>query len=564
MPQNRNDDPDRDRGKDEILRQRVMALVAPLPARKVYDLLRQVGRLAFPGQTNRLEIVKLTVVEYLNRRRPQRARRLFTELFEPILVGDPVLLRAKRMIPGMLQRVDAAGLWGALGRTAFAKTADTVQRRLDEMAETEVLEDVFHEPEVQTLRQHLREQAVEIITKYLKDRRQLPEFLESINRRRLSEAREQVLYLDAVAPVDPHFLQFVIEYLSAGDACISVLNECFLNEHSGVQFAAVEPGADTESEAERVAAKLHRAARVLHESVVTPQTRSELGQLAPLAALNVGRQYRAVALYVRESGFQGAADDVFVVEALMAHFAACCAAVSTMFMSVLKLDTRLPGASIRFTAREVAELEEAMRRLARMIPALITAGLLENRVTEPVYRQIWQELARFIAERLLPVLMQRLTVAMVQRTGLSVDHKDVVWLLRLIWDWHQMGRSHDQAFGVFDKWREHLQVDMELAVTKAVRFEDGEALAERLDHLLRLNEIAMVFNLRIAHYLSVSSQNVARMMTYSLDQHLEMPVDERELVVDYLGLVRAEIARSRNWRSAELADLLRLAEARGL
>jgi len=162
------------------------------------------------------------------------------------------------------------------------------------------------------------------------------------------------------------------------------------------------------------------------------------------------------------------------------------------------------------------------------------------------------------------VAIQRATVAMTQRANASVDHRDIVWLLRLIWGWHRLARTHDQSFPVFETWRDHLLEDMEMAVAKAIRIEEGEAIGDRLDHLLRLNEIAMVFNRRVAQYLSVSSQNVVRMMAYSLEQHLEMSPDERVLVVDYLGLVRAEIARSRHWRSPELADLLQRAAARGL
>ncbi len=555
MPLNRIDDPARERTTD-TLQQRVMALLGLLPARQVRELLRQVSGLR-QVSSSRLDVVRHAVIEYLNRRRPQRSRRLFTELFQPILTADAVLLRARRLIPGMVQRADVAGLWTALGGTAFARTADAVQKRLDELAATTVLDDVFQNPEVEPLRQQLREHAIRVLEHLLAEGHQPKDFLESLNRRRLTEARPQTLYLETIAPADLSFLRFVTEYLAVAEACRPILGDSLAGPEG-------ESGSEAEAEAERTAAHLNQAATRLRESVLTPQTRSELRQLAPLVALNVGHRYQGVALYIRENGYQGDADDAFIIEALVAHFAACCAVLPAILGNALKLETRLPTASIRLTVREIAEVEAALHRLARLLPALIVAGLLENRLTEPVFRFIWQDLARFLSDRLVPVAVQRATVVMTQRAGASVDHKDVVWLLRLIWNWHQLARSHDQSFPIFDRWRDHMLADLEVAVEKAVRFEDGEAVEERLNHLLRLNEIAIIFNRRLSRYLSVSSQNVARMVACSLGRQQEMSVEERALAIDFLGLVRTEVGRSRNWRSPELAELLRLAEARGL
>ncbi len=560
----RNDDPTQG-PVDESLRQRVMALVAPLPAPKVRDLLRQVSRLAFPGHASRAEIVKRTVIEYLNRRRPQRARRLFTELFEPILVGDPLFLRARRVIPGMVQRVDVAGLWAALDHTEFAKTADMVQHRLDEMAETEVLDDVFHEPETEILRQCLCQRAVEVIGRCLGDHRKQLAFLEAINLRRLSEAREGALHTTLIAPVEASFLRFVVEYLAATALCGPILKEHLIaasHDHDALPLSGRD-GSVEGDDAERVASQLRRGVQAFRDTVVTPQARSELVLLVPLTALNVGRQYRAVGLYLRQNGFRDDGDDVFVIEAMMTHFAACCANLSAILGGTLKFDTRLPGALIRFTAREKAELEQTMDCLFHVMPALGLAGFLGNSVTGPIFAHLWQDLGRFLSERLVPVVMRRLAVIMTQRADAAPDYKEVVWLLRLIWGWHLFARTQDQAFGAFDAWLDQVREDLEASVGKAVRMEAGEAVAGRFDHLLRLNEIALVFNLRLAQYLSVSSRNVVDMMAYGLGQRAGMSPDERLLVVDYLDLVRAEVSRSRHWKSPELTDLLKVAAARG-
>lgn len=70
MPLNRIDDPARERTTD-TLQQRVMALLGLLPARQVRELLRQVSGLR-QVSSSRLDVVRHAVIEYLNRRRPQR------------------------------------------------------------------------------------------------------------------------------------------------------------------------------------------------------------------------------------------------------------------------------------------------------------------------------------------------------------------------------------------------------------------------------------------------------------------------------------------------------------
>ncbi len=203
-------DPD-DVPPNDPIKQKVMSLVAPLPVRMVYKVLRHLYDFSVTESPERLERVKHTFIEYLNKRRPQRARRLFTDLFEPILIGDAVLLRARRMIPGAIQRVDAAGLWVALNRTGFADVAARVQHRLDEMAATALLDDVFQDPEALELRGRLRNEAVRVLAAHLTDARALSGFLEALNHKRLTEARRQALYLGGVAPADASFHAYPVD-----------------------------------------------------------------------------------------------------------------------------------------------------------------------------------------------------------------------------------------------------------------------------------------------------------------------------------------------------------------
>jgi hypothetical protein len=538
----------------DSVKERVKSLLAPLPLRFVHDVLRQVGRLSFSGPADRLEMVKHTFVEYLNNRRPNRSRRLFTDLFTPVLISDSVLLRAKRPIPGVIQRVDAAGLWDALARYAFPDLVIKVQRALDELATNQLLDDVFKSPEASALKERMRIEAVRYLRQLLTDDRHLPGFLDVLNRKRLAEGRKVALYLDTIAPMDRGFIQFVHDFLVLSEECDAYLR--------GLTVAPTTT-AWSELEAERAAEKLVAAVEDMRETLALPGIRSELPLLAPLATLSVSQQYGAVALYIRETGISNGHSG-YVIEALIGHFSACCTTLCEVLNRALKLDERLAGASIKVTGREMTELDGALRRLTQLMPAMIVGGIMENRHTEPAFRFIWQDLARFISERLLMIANQRANVLIMARQMPALDHKDVLWLIRLIWNWHQLARTYDQSLPVFEKWREHLIEDLRLAVEKASRVEEGDALIDRMAHLLRLNDLGRIFGYRIAPLLSVSSQNIGRMMALWLEGHPEMPADDRALIGDYMGMVRFEMARSRNWRSPELMDLLKLAEAQGL
>lgn len=545
------------------VKERVMSIVAPLPLRFVYEVLRQVCRMPFGGRPDRLEEVKHTFVEYLNTRRPQRARRLFTDLFAPILVSDGVLLRAKRPIPGAVQRADAAGLWAGFSRYGFPDLVAKVQGSLDAMAADALLDDVFKSPEAQELQRRMAEEAVRYLNRLLAEGRQVVTFLDFVNRKRLVEARRMALFLESLAPVDRPFLVFVRDYLAAGEACAAYLRH-HLGEPGDGAITRPAETAWSELEAERRAETMIRAVEEMGETLVPSDCRSELPVLVALATLNVGRQYGAAALYVRESGSPDGVT-AYVVEALLGHFAACCVTIAEVLKAALKLDERLPGASVKLTGREMAEIDDVMHRLALVMPALIVGGILENRQTEPVFRYLWDELARFLGERLAVVVAQRITVDVSTRRNATLDHRDMVWLARLIWTWHQLARTYDQSFGMFDKWRDHILEDVRIAVEQASRLEDGETLAERLGHLLRLNEITAVFGQRITRHLSLASQNVARMMLISLEALApETDPEERALLIDFIALARAEKVRSKHWHSEELGNLLELARARGL
>ena len=324
----------------------------------VGDILRRLRGLCAPGSSGS----GAGIVGFLNVRRPQRARRLFTDLFTPVLAeDDPVLLRCARPVPGLIQRVDLAGLWVALECSSFTELTAGVQSALDEQAADTLLDEVLKSPEALEGQRRMRDAALRTLDELLQDGRDLSGFLDLLNRERLAEARRQVSGLEALAPLGRPFLRFVCDYLRVSERCAG-------------QLAASNGDA-------------------------------EANTFAALIALNVGRQYGAVALMLRDHGRPKP-----VVDALIAHFSACCAS----------LGERLYG--------NAAISDDGLGRLTLILPALIVAGVLEDPESGAVFRSDWRRLAGAVEAGL----------------AAAPARGDAGEVLRLAGAWHQLARTYDQ------------------------------------------------------------------------------------------------------------------------
>ena len=90
---------------DDALRDKINELVARLPASLVYNLLSEIeGMDGEPPE--RLRLVRQYVIEYLNRQRTNRARRLFTRATAALLRAEvnhrtaaPLLRHQRRNAP---------------------------------------------------------------------------------------------------------------------------------------------------------------------------------------------------------------------------------------------------------------------------------------------------------------------------------------------------------------------------------------------------------------------------------------------------------------------------------
>jgi hypothetical protein len=299
------------------------------------------------------------------------------------------------------------------------------------------------------------------------------------------------------------------------------------------------------------------------EKILTGPHKNRHPNLLPLAVIHVRRRYDIASIHIRQTGPGGERNDQ-VVTALLGQFTACCRFISGLFESTLELNHRQSGSLMTVDSAERHQLDLAVHRLADLMSAMLSAGFLENPVTEPLFRYAWVGLARFLADQVAPVALDGCRRSLLAREGPSMDHETVLWVLSSLWQWHQMATRFEQEMIDFDEWRDKILNLVRFAVGKAILFEPGEIEWERMAHLMRIDQIARIFGQRVGAFLTPGRQNVVTMLIAYLRESQEIAAEEQEFVADFVAKARVEIQQSTSWQSPELVTLIGLAEERGL
>ncbi|HYH17714.1 MAG TPA: hypothetical protein VD995_03755 [Azospirillum sp.] len=527
---------------DNALRDRINDLVTRLPATLVYSLLSEIEGMD-EEPADRVRLVRQYVIEYLNRQRTNRARRLFTTLFEAFLVDDDVLFHAGAPVPGLVQRIDTGAVWEVLARDAFPLLAVEAQEALDQAAQGEIIDRAIRTPEALALRERMRVSAVRYLNGVLGNRKALDGLLTALSRHRPRRTKLLSANLDKAPPVAAETIRLLRDILAHGDGAVDRIAD---------RLAAIPAACASERERERQADALLDATAALREGAGSGDA---VAALLPLSVLHVKRNYGVVALYIRQNGI----DDP-VAAALTAHFTATCRALAAVLTGVLKLNERVPGSPIRPSAKDKARIEGLVTRIVDLLEALIASGLMEDRRTAPTYRLAWEAAAKLIATRVTAIAMERATVAASARRNASVDHGDVAWLIRFLSGWHTTARDFDLETFELHSWRETLLEELRANLDKAMKFGDGDPLDERMEHLLRINTLCKVLGQRISAWIPPSSHNMTRLVAHRLENGAAVTADERELIDDVVAAARAEVGKSRYWKSDELMGLIELSE----
>lgn len=533
---------------EKVLREKIDALVAKLPAGLVYSLLSEIEQMD-AGAPDRVKLVRGYVIDYLNRQRPNRARRLFTSLFESFLIDDEALYHAGQPIPYAVQRADVGALWDLMSREAFPLLAVQCQETLDLMTKTELLDRALRSPASRELREQMRVAVIRHVDRAFANRKLLESLLAEMTRNRNRRAKLLSAHINRSPPFAAETLHGLRVILELSDADTSDLADRLADIPAG-------PARDGEA-AEEIADQIGDESGGLALTAAA----DGVSALYEASALNVRHAYGPVGRLLRRRDAETLRVDPLAA-CLAGHFVGVARAFTAILMGALRINDRTAGATIRPTQRDRARLDGLLLRLEQVVEAVGASGLRDDRLTEPQFQLAWDGAAKIINTRVAAVALERAALAAAARKQPAIDQDDVVWLAGLVRRW----RDVSLAFGLdaFDlaKWRETLLDEMRGCTDKAMRFEDGETLDERMEHLLRVNAICAVFGKTVGDWIPPSSHNMNKLVVHRLTNAPTICPAERGLIKIVVDHVRDELARSRYWKSNDLVAMLELADRR--
>lgn len=538
---------------EKVLREKIDALVAKLPAGLVYSLLSEIEQMD-AGAPDRVKLVRGYVIDYLNRQRPNRARRLFTSLFESFLIDDEALYHAGQPIPYAVQRADVGALWDLTSREAFPLLAVQCQETLDLMTKTELLDHALRSPASRELREQMRVATIRHIDRAFANRKLLESLLAEMTRNRNRRAKLLSAHINRSPPFAAETLHGLRVILELSDADVADLAD---------RLAAIPAGPTRDGPTRDGEAAEEAADQIGDESGGLALTAAVDGvsALYEASALNVRHAYGPAGRLLRRRDAESLRVDPLAV-CLAGHFVGVARAFTAILMGALRINDRMAGATIRPSSRDRARLDGLLLRLEQVVEAVGASGLRDDRLTEPQFQLAWDAAAKIINTRVAAAALERAALVAAARKQPTIDQDDVVWLAGLVQRWREVSL----AFGLdaFDlaKWRETLLDEMRACTDKAMRFEDGETLDERMEHLLRINAVCAVFGKTVGDWIPPSSHNMNKLVVHRLSNAPTICPMERSLIKIVIDHVRDELARSRYWKSNDLVAMLELADRR--
>lgn len=542
---------------DSHLRRQVDELVSRVPKHALRAVIDEIES-TNAQNSERAQALHGALVGQFNKLRPFKARRLFTSLFEPLLVDDAVLYRARDPIPGLIQRVDMGGLWHALARFAFPEMAMRVQERLDAMSRDELLDRVMVSPDALAMRALMRDEAAQFLAHALRSRRTAEEFLIVANREALRDARQRSPHLTHKAPIDLAQLGFLHGVLVENEAVLPLL------ERLRARLADTPPGGDAAAaELDGQTTVVLGALRELRTACPDRGSDDPVAWLPPLLALNVKRRYDVALRHLRESAGPMTNDPSPLHQALFGHFSACCTTLVDVIRGTFGEMAPGDGHALALPPPVRAMLDEARRRFDQSLAALNAGGLLTNRQIGPRMRGLLDEVTRLLTGTVLPVVVERSRAAASSRSEATPDHDDVVWLLEFIGAWGVTLGTVGYANPEIQTARTRIADAAGVCFIQATKGEAmDDVLPARMQHIVRINRLLSAVQADVTPWISAMSQGLQRVVRHYLEGGAEIPAEVQFIIDRVIDTVRGELGRSRHWQSADLVGLLQLYESR--
>ena len=513
----------------------------------------------------RARVAQRALIDRLNQRRPHRAQRLFTSLFEPFLTDDLSLLSAPAAVPGLLTRPDVAALWTILSRTALTKLVPAVSAELDEAAREQLIDDVIASRLGQARRQEMQRLAQMFLANALARTDTSRDLLQQLNNSRAGLFQLQPPLFGpfpiagAIRPLERAELRALHDLLARDPGLMAGVAHA-------LEAADRQPGPEAGPE---LAETIERIQAEAADSL-TPE-RSGQSVWVPLVMLHRRKRYAATAFYLAHRA--GEAGSAQVGEALLGHYSTC---VQGM---VIGLTQAVPGKGegpLAIPTRVQRFLGGQLDQYQEILGALQISGLADSqdRKLAALFRAPWASLESLIIGKLCPALVRRAEAIAAQPRFAAPDQATVAWACHWVWRWKQML----EAFGFLSQeavnWREAVAGQLDQGMAQASRDDAlkggtaDQAERLRLAQLSRLRQLYQMLDLDPGRGLSVISRAQLRTCRAAIERQLAEGVmpdpDERAVVAAMVALIRAEVKKTqRSWVNAELAEFVDRAKAAG-
>lgn len=547
---------EQDDSHHDSLRCAVDDLVRRLPHHALRTVIDEIDHTTSPTD-GRARALRGALVEHFNRLRPMKARRLFTSLFEPLLVDDAILYRAHHWVPGLVQRADIGGLWCALEHFAFPKLAAQVQHGLDVLSRDALLDTVLAGPDALMMRTAMAREASAFLGALPENRKLADSFLIYANREAFKAACHRSPHLQAKAPMTLDVLDFLRDLLRESETLIPMIVR-MLDEVPD----EIATGEDKEAEVDRVAALLVGHARELRSLFPDKPPLDPILWLSPLSALNIKRRHDVVQRFLREYAGPSSFDQHPMHQAVFAHFSGCIGTLADISDAAAGQAQADVDESLAMP-RPVRDLfDDALRRLDIGLRTMSSSGLMSNRTIGPKVRPMLIDVTGVLTERLIPLCLSRTLEAFNARNYPEPDQDDIVWTLQRIWEWSATLGKVGYANTNTNLLRAKLREEGQKAFLAAIRPEPEDIPEKRLDHIVRINQLLSAIGENIGPWISLMSQGLQNMIRQELEFPTKTSPEVDDVIDRYIATVRSELGRSRHWQSVELVSLLKLYEER--
>ncbi|MCW0180944.1 MAG: hypothetical protein OJI70_04160 [Zavarzinia sp.] len=523
---------------------RAAALAASLPADQAARLLADLSA-GMAAKGERTAPLRQALIEQANRQRPQRARRLFTSLVHPLLTDDPEDIDSPLPMPLCFRRADMGGIWGALARSAFPDLARDAANLMDSLCAECLVDEAIERPEAQAMRDRLRLAAIAKLNQLAADRSTSEAFCTLAN---MIREKQYGLRTRHMAPIGIQHLSDLVEVLTAQPLWAPAV---------ATLLRVTPPHADPLASGEA----LIRATSDLSQTLLANNLPSGTADILAIALINRRGAFGAVAVMLAQRG----AGKVLrvgeaVVATLSAHFQ-----IHVAVMTQGATNTRHEDFPITLSDDVKYRLANNLNMIDEIVAAVRESGLADVPRLFPMLRDATNNLMAELVRSPLQRSSLRLSAALFNRSQVTSDTTDVMFLISQLVRLRALLRPTGLPIIALNKWRDQIVADIEFAVQKATRLEDGEEpLPDRFRHLERIERLAEAMGNTIVPILQPTSRHTQLIITSRLDEPGPLDGLALRLCSGYVNTVRAEIAKVRYWRNPDMVALAEKATSRGL